>query len=86
MGYKPNDYKLCNSEELAEAAYQARSDMTQKEVADHLEVTKQSVSKAESKKIGSKMNRLRIRIITEIGGYDVDGPYWIVRPSDEDHQ
>lgn len=85
MGYE-GDYQLYKSEELAEVASEARSGMTQKEVADQLEVTKQSVSKAENKTVGSKMNRLRIRIITEIGGYDVEGPYWIVRPSDENHK
>lgn len=86
MGYKSEEDKLCRSEDLAEAASQARTGMTQQEAADHLGVTKQSVSKAENKEVGSKMNRLRIRMIEEIGGHNVEGPYWTIHPADEEEQ
>ena len=86
MGYEAEGVRLYSSEELAEAATQARGDMTQKDVAEILDVTKQSVSKAENRAVGSKMNGLRIRIIRQIGGRDVEGPYWVVQPIDEEEK
>lgn len=80
MGYKTDGDEPClyTSEDLAELASQARKGMTQKEVADALDVTKQSISKAENRTTGSRMNGLRIRIIEEIGGHEVEGPYWTI--------
>jgi transcriptional regulator with XRE-family HTH domain len=82
MGYKPEWWEghLHQTKDLARLAVEARDDLTQKQVANLLDVTKQSVSKAENEEIGSRMNGLRIRIIEEIGGYDIEGPYWVVRP------
>lgn len=75
---KREDRHLCRSKDLAEITGRARKGLTQEEVAERLGVSKQAVSKAEDEDIGSRMNSLRIRIIEEIGGCRVKGPYWIV--------
>jgi DNA-binding XRE family transcriptional regulator len=77
---------FCSSETLAEVALEVREDLTQEEVAEQLNVSKQAISKAENESIGSSMNGLRVRIIREIGKLHVEGPFWIVdserEPSD----
>jgi transcriptional regulator with XRE-family HTH domain len=70
--------RLCGSERLAEIAAEVRGELTQEEVAERLGVSRQAISKAEDERVGSRMNGLRVRMISEIGGLHVDGPYWIV--------
>lgn len=71
--------KLLTTESLAEWARKARGELTQEQVAQMLDVTKQAVSQAESLTTGSSMNRLRIRIVEHFTEHEVEGPFWRLR-------
>lgn len=77
------EIRLCGSETLAEITAEVRGELTQEEVAERLGVSKQAISKAEDKRVGSSMNGLRVRIIREVGNLHVGGPYWIVDRKEE---
>ena len=72
---------LLTSPDLAELAREVRADRTQEEVAQRLHVTKQAISQAENLNIGSNLNTLRIRIIQELTGQQISGPFWIMEDS-----
>lgn len=80
MGYilEEDGATLHKSNELAHLANKARGPLTQEQAANRLGVTKQSISKAEDPSVGSRMNRLRIRMMRQLGGFEVNGPFWVV--------
>lgn len=71
-----------NLKELCKKSLEARRklSLTQKDLADLLEVRQSSISQAENDMSGS-MIRLQTRII-EMAGWKVEGPMWLFSESE----
>jgi len=70
--------EFINLRELCKKSREARRklSLTQKELAELLEVRQSSISQAENDMTGS-MIRLQTRII-EMAGWNVQGPFWSI--------
>lgn len=79
MQLEPNESMLAKTE-LSEVAREARqaAGLTQTQAAERLGVNQATVSRAENDTSGSLV-KLQCRLIREIGGWECDGPRWIVR-------
>jgi len=55
-----------------------RRGLSQREVADRLDVTIQAVSMAENYTARDGMDRFRVKMLEELTGQDVRGPLWEV--------
>jgi transcriptional regulator with XRE-family HTH domain len=53
-----------------------RRELSQREVAERLDVTIQAVSKAENYTERDGMDRFRVKMLEELTGRDVRGPLW----------
>lgn len=69
---------MMDSRALAQRAREAREDtgLSQNEAADQLGVSRSGVSKAENWTPEDSMYSLRIRMIEELDGAEVEGPFW----------
>ncbi len=69
-----------DSAELARRCREERNarDLTQVELAERLDATKQAVSKAENQTERDGMDRFRVKMLEELTGQDVRGPLWEV--------
>lgn len=77
--------KAMNEAQLAEKARMERhrQRLTQKEVAKRVGRSAQAVSKAENYDEGDAMTRLRIEIVEELTGAEVNGPLWELNDESE---
>lgn len=68
------------TQELAERAKAERegAGLTQRELAERLGVTQGAISQAERDRDSTHMDRLRKRIIEELSGQKVSGPFWTI--------
>jgi transcriptional regulator with XRE-family HTH domain len=69
---------MMKPEDLAERVRKLRSahDLTQEELGERVGLSTSSISKAERYHAGDGMTSVRVRIIEELTGRDVEGPLY----------